>query len=452
MSRLTTEQVLALAPDAPSAKAGSALATARKWATLGCDAEGRMGWGECQGSGAKPYQTQADLSEPAFRCSCPSRKFPCKHSLALLLLLAAEPGKFGTGEWPAWVVEWATSRQARAEKRAAKQEREADAAEKPVDPAARAKRIAARADRISAGVAELDLWLRDLVRGGIAGAESRPNAFWEEMGARLVDAQAPGAARLVRDLSTMPATRDGWHGRMVERLGRLHLLASAWTRIDALSAESQADVRAHLGWATTEAELADAPGVDDRWLVTGQLVEEEDRLRARRTWMYGVGTGRSALLLHFAAGTASFGEMLPPVGDSFAAELVFFPGSHAQRALLRSRREDEGPEGAARAAPPGERRLSVAIGALAGALALDPWTERVSLLLDGVIPEHARAGWLVRDEQGDVLPISPRFRDGWTLLAVSGGHPVWMSAEWTGEHLLPLAVAHGGSLLPLVAT
>jgi hypothetical protein len=450
MSVFTTEQVLALAPDAPSAKAGSALATLRKWARLGRDAEGRMVWGECQGSGAKPYQTQADLSEPAFRCSCPSRKFPCKHSLALLLLLAAERAKFETGEWPEWVVEWATSRQARAEKRAAKQERDADG-EKAIDPVARAKRVAARADRVSAGLAELDLWLRDLIRGGIAGLESKPNAFWEQMAARLVDAQAPGAARLVRQLATIPATGDGWHDRMVGALGRLHLLAVAWARIESLSPEAQADVRAHLGWAVAEAELSGAPGVDDEWLVLGQILEEEDRLRVRRTWVHGARSGRRALLLHFAAGTAPFAEMLPPVGEALAAELVFFPGSLPQRAMIRSRHEGEGPRGDRHAMPSGERRLKAAVGGYAAALARDPWVERVPMVLEGMIPEQAGTSWIVRDEESDALPVSPHFRAAWTMLAVSGGHPVWMSAEWTGEHLLPLAVLHGDTLLPLTA-
>ena len=236
---------------------------------------------------------------------------------------------------------------------------------------------------------------------------------------------------------------------MVGSLGRLYLLAAAWTRIEALPAEAQADVRAHLGWATTEAELGDVPGVDDTWTVIGQIMEEEERLRVRRTWVRGAESGRSALLLHFAAGTAPFAEMLPPVGDSLAGELAFFPGSYAQRAIVRSRREGESPPRAAPALPPGERRLVAAVGTLAAALSLDPWTERVPLILNGVIPEKAGAGWLVRDEQGDVLPISPRFRNAWTLLAVSGAHPVWLSAEWTGEHLLPLAVAQRDTLLPL---
>jgi uncharacterized Zn finger protein len=98
-SSWTTEQVLSLAPDASSAKAGRDLAAARKWLTLG--QEGQAVWGECQGSGKSPYQTQIDLSEPAFRCTCPSRKFPCKHGLGLLLLRVDQPAAFPQQTAPA---------------------------------------------------------------------------------------------------------------------------------------------------------------------------------------------------------------------------------------------------------------------------------------------------------------------------------------------------------------
>ena len=81
---LTSESVLALAPDASSVKAAQALLKPGQWPTLGFN-ENAV-WGECKGSGSKPYQVEADLSGPVFKCTCPSRKFPCKHSLALLLL------------------------------------------------------------------------------------------------------------------------------------------------------------------------------------------------------------------------------------------------------------------------------------------------------------------------------------------------------------------------------
>jgi hypothetical protein len=106
---LTRDQVLALAPDSASAKAAGGLLGDGQWPNLGVDGEAL--WGECKGSGAKPYQTQVDLSALVTRCSCPSRKFPCKHALALLLMHAQGQPRLATpSEPPAWVSEWLASR------------------------------------------------------------------------------------------------------------------------------------------------------------------------------------------------------------------------------------------------------------------------------------------------------------------------------------------------------
>jgi hypothetical protein len=83
-----------------------------------------------------------DLVGPAFRCSCPSRKFPCKHGLALLLLWVDGSGSVADADEAAgFAQEWAAERSARAEAKAA-----GDAA-KPTrapDPAAAAKRLEER--------------------------------------------------------------------------------------------------------------------------------------------------------------------------------------------------------------------------------------------------------------------------------------------------------------------
>src|SRR3954468_5528348 len=67
-----------LAPDPASVKAARGLSGAGSWS-----ATGRLDdilWGQC-----RSYQVGVDLAGPAFKCSCPSRKIPCKHVLALLL-------------------------------------------------------------------------------------------------------------------------------------------------------------------------------------------------------------------------------------------------------------------------------------------------------------------------------------------------------------------------------
>ena len=83
---MDVEAVLAQAPDRQVATGASKLAVPAKWPELGRDDAAL--WGLCQGSGKSPYQVCVDLSDRATKCSCPSRKFPCKHSVALQLLHA----------------------------------------------------------------------------------------------------------------------------------------------------------------------------------------------------------------------------------------------------------------------------------------------------------------------------------------------------------------------------
>ena len=446
---LTSDQVLALAPDAASARAGAALATPRQWVQVGADGD-RAVWGECRGSGAQPYQTRVDLDGPAFRCSCPSRKLPCKHVLGLLLLHAGSSALFAPGEPPPWVAEWLAERRERTERRATRADASASA---PPDVAAQARRAEARTAKVDAGMAELALWLRDLVRAGLAAAPSRPASYWDGMAARLVDAQAPGAGRQVRRLGAIPTSGDGWPERLLARVARLHLLVEAYGRLDRLPAPLQADVRAQIGWSPGDAELDAAARVADGWTVIGQAFDEDERLRVRRTWLVGRDTGRTALLLHFAHGTAPFAEPVPPVGGGLGAELAFHPGAFPQRAVVVASAEvaGEATGPATRPAlPRAQRRLRDATTAYAAALAANPWVERVPLVLD-VVPERAGDGWQVRDEAGDALPLSRRCRAEWQLLALSGGRPLWLAAEWDGESLLPLAAsADGGRPVPLV--
>lgn len=112
-TRWTTEQVLSLAPDASSVSAGRKLASPTPWSDTG--AQGSLVWGLCKGSGAKPYQTVVDLTGPAYLCSCPSRKFPCKHAVGLLLLWAGD-GVPEVAEPADFAAAWEHQRQARSEK------------------------------------------------------------------------------------------------------------------------------------------------------------------------------------------------------------------------------------------------------------------------------------------------------------------------------------------------
>src|SRR5207253_5575126 len=153
-----------------------------------------------------------------------------------------------------------------------------------VDPqkkrvASQAKTAAAREAKVAAGVAELSRWLRDLARQGLASAQGRPYSFWETMAARMVDAQAPGLARMVRSLAGVPASGEGWQARLLERLALLHLLIEGYQRIEMLPIDTQADIRTAIGWAQNQDNLLESAGLRDRWQILGQRVEDEDNLR-----------------------------------------------------------------------------------------------------------------------------------------------------------------------------
>ncbi|MBE7217950.1 MAG: SWIM zinc finger family protein [Caulobacteraceae bacterium] len=446
MQALTTAQVLALAPDPASAKAGQGLGNAAKWSGLGRDE--RSVWGECQGSAL--YRTQADLSGPAFHCSCPSRKFPCKHGLGLLLVLANSAGRVPAAPPPAWVEEWTKKRDASAQKKAAPPPDPSPAGPEAArkQDADRQKRAARREDRVRAGLAELQTWLGDLLRQGLASAKNHPARFYDAMAARMVDAQAPGLARRLRQWPTLFASGDGWADLALAEAGALQCLLDAAARADTLPAGLRASVRTAVGWSVGEQELLADPAaerVTDRWQVVGQRVEEEDRLRTQRTWLAGETTGRAALCLSFAAGAQGALDLSLVPGTAVSAELVFYPSAAPLRAFAGRREGDAKPF----ARPAACADFGEATNRAAALFAADPWLERVPWCVHGCMPARQGERWTLRDGAGASVPLAREFADPWPLAAVSGGAPVTVFGEWNGRALLPLGAFAEGRFVAL---
>src|ERR1700722_19189348 len=274
-ARWSADRVLDLAPDESSRRSAGALGRPAPWQDAGV--AGDVLWGLCAGSGKNPYQVIVDLSGPAYKCSCPSRKFPCKHALGLMLNWAngalpeeSAPADFAT----AWLAE----RRARAEKaeksvvRTVPGDSPASSAPGAVkDEAAAARRVQQRAQRVANGLAELQSWLRDQVLVGLsatptatsaaasAGSSARGHA--DEIAARMVDAQAPGVAAVLRGLSEVPASGHGWPGRLLGVYAQLHLRARAHQRLADLPPDLAATVRSRIGYPTSRADVLARPPV-----------------------------------------------------------------------------------------------------------------------------------------------------------------------------------------------
>jgi hypothetical protein len=438
---MTADQVLALAPDAASAKAGQGLAAARKWAAAG--SAGTLLWGECQGSGSTPYQTRIELATIAYKCSCPSRKFPCKHVLGLLLLDVA--GEVANAAVPDWVNAWLEERNTRAQRDAERAAPRAAAADSAASAAAAAKRAQTRDLRVATGLADCELWLRDLLRLGLAHAQTQPSRYWHERAARLVDAQCPGVARRVRLLASLVVSGAGWESRLLAALGEITLLCEAYARRDDLPAALRADVRRHVGWTQTQDEITTLAfdAVDDAWLVTGVRVEEDERLGVRRTWLRGESSQRDALVLQFAPTGAPIPDPLP-AGARFDGRLVYVESAAPLRAIVAKR----GPLGVA-TGPPSGSTLDDAFAAYARAIAGDPWLERFPLVLADLTPLQAGGAWYVRDAGGRALPLARELHAPFALHAVAGGRAVTVAGEWDGRALLPVGTWCGARFTAL---
>lgn len=428
--QLTEQQVVALAPDAQVATAGKKLGTEKPWSNVGRSA--RALWGECKGSGSKPYQVRVDRTDLAAKCSCPSRKFPCKHAVGLLLLIAAKPETAAEAEEPQWVSEWL-------DKRADAQEQKQKRAQAPteVDEAAQQKRQEKRDKRIDDGVSALALWLADLMRRGLAQVGNEGPAFWEKQAARLVDAQVPGLANRLRALGEQVGAQDDWPGRVLDGLGQLALLIQAWQRREQLSPELRRELELQLGQTMREADVAaQSTPMQDEWQVIAQETENFDRLRVRRTWLLGQQSKRYAMLQHTAVHKQPFAENYLP-GSTIRADLHFWPGPYPLRAMTGGNVEMCAASGGFSHA----ETVAAFLERQADALAANPWLPRLPLVLDDVAPLVQEDGWWAVDTAGTSLPVhAPNIERLWNWMALCGGVPHRVAGEWRDGTFSPLGL------------
>ncbi|MGE3406789.1 MAG: hypothetical protein AB7I37_08250 [Pirellulales bacterium] len=268
MIEISEDFVEAAAPNVDAAKNGRGLVLKNKFLALHRSADETLLFGQCQGSGKQPYLCSADFAAPAapvYRCNCPSRQFPCKHSLGLLFAYAQ--GKKFT---PADVPEELSAKR---EKSAARVEKKKEAADKPkvVNKGALAKKIKAQLE----GIDHLQKLTFDLVRLGIGNMNAKSAHEVEEQAKQLGNAFLPGAQAALHNYTRLFQTdrgeelpakeREAVYSDALDQLGRLHSLARQGRAYlqrrleDAdLKPETETGIAAWLGQAWQLRELKEA--------------------------------------------------------------------------------------------------------------------------------------------------------------------------------------------------
>jgi hypothetical protein len=425
--QLTEEQVMALVPDDASRKAGRELSSPSKWVTKGANEQAL--WGECQGSGSKPYRTQVDLAGMAFKCSCPSRKFPCKHGIGLLILFARNAADFTTTEAPDWVSEWISKREI---KNTASDKKPA------VNEAAQAKRQQAREQSVEDGLSDLLLWIKDIVRNGIVGIPEKNTSFFTDMARRMVDAKAPGLATLVKNAGNLNFYREGWQNEFTDLLVRMYLLIAGYTHKPAALTE---DLRTNIGFTQSQEELREKPGIKDTWLVLGKQTETEDALTIERNWLYGITTQQYALVLQFSVMAQGMVLNLVP-GMVLNAELVFFPSAQPLRALIKS-------QSPANTTPPISGLSSwLQVAELETAYnSVLPLSSPRPFLLQQVKPVQYEGRWWLSDSNNHLVKVKEDFSGMYKLLSISGGKPLDLAVLGNENCYVPMGILAGGQYI-----
>jgi hypothetical protein len=402
-------------------------------------------WGRCVGTSAEPYECAVDHVDVASRCSCPSRIFPCKHALALLLLWAR--GQVAEGSPPAFAATWIAKRLAAAESAPGAE----PAAEEPVDgtgdalgtavateeaspqlpPLEPSKTRDDRIARMAAGLAELDRWLDDRVRTGLADPSLASYRTWDSLAARLIDAQVGGLANRVRRLAGLVGAHPDWHSHVLAELGVLHLLATSGRHLGTLPPGLADSVAATIGWQVRQADVLAGVPQTDHWVVMGRSDTREDRIEVRRIWLRGASTRAWAMVLSFAAYQQSLDTSFD-VGSQVHADLFRYPGAVALRVLVGPRHGEPLPAPAVVGSS-----VNGACAEIGRALAAEPWLERYPICVLAA-PTRDGGRWLLTDSSGS-LPLVEGSAVG-TLLACTAGRPTPITAEWTAAGLVPLTV------------
>lgn len=150
--------------------------------------------GECQGSGAKAYTTSVDFVEeqhPVFRCNCPSRQFPCKHSIALLYAIEKKRG-FSTMDIPEDILK----KRERLKKRKDGNEEVSQEPPKKTKKTANNKRLESQLKGIEIAM----LMVKDIASMGLAAFTNSKEADYEAIAKQMSDHYIPGVQKQILQL------------------------------------------------------------------------------------------------------------------------------------------------------------------------------------------------------------------------------------------------------------
>lgn len=352
---LTLQNIEAIAPDQASLSSAKKLLSDSKWQGQGFCGSTSTAWGECQGSGSKPYYVVVDVSDLGYKCTCPSRKFPCKHALALMWRYVDDPTPFVPDSAPEWVTDW-LGRRKKSQKTIKLDESTpkksialADGDETQAPDPKQAEAIKKRAQKqkastdagISTGVMELVGWLDDQLRLGMGAFVDEMSERCRVIASRLVDAKASGLASLVDELPALILNAPNSDRATVafKSFGRLYVICRAWQKdpddVDVRRIVTKAENKETL---MANLEL----GSHGVWQVVGERTQSrKDGLISHATYLIKItgdddNEANTAVLIDFLHPTSGTKKSPSTVGALMAGRLIHYPSRVPFRAFFEN--------------------------------------------------------------------------------------------------------------------
>ena len=417
----TKEQILGLAPDQFTLRASQSVAHPQKWVSLHQD--DAIFWGNFPNGRKKNEQTAVFLPSLSLTCSCNSRKFPCRHQLALLQLWQQQNSHFTLQQPPKQLAAWAIREQQQ-------HNRSAEESKQFMPKQPTAERLA----QLKTGLFELELWLTDMVRHGLATLPERPKKYWGTMANRLVDAQATALAQQLRQMAKVPTAQPNWPETYLKQLGQLTLIIQGFHHYDQLPSETQTDLQTAVGWLPQPSPKQASQ--TDNWLILGRSQAQIGKQQQTSSWLWGEKCQQIAQLIQLNQPTQPKG-ICHLTGTILQGSLQFSPSNWPllatqQGGLQRVPHTMQ---------PKGFSTIQQATQQYCQALAVNPWLSQFPMLLHNVLPIQQQPDWQLSDKEGNRLPLPPKFSKGWHLAALAGGTPsLTLFGTWNGRFLQPISV------------
>lgn len=222
MAHLSEQQIIGMAPNASAVSNARKISSKGGFVNLWRSEDETFYMGECSGSGKTNYITSVDFinqEEPICRCICPSRQYPCKHGLALLMEICAEK-TFAICEIPEDILQKRVKKEEREQKKEEKKKQPAK-----VNKAARTKKIKKQLE----GLVMTEQVITQLLQVGLGTISGNSIKTYKDLAKQLGDYYLPGPQfyikKLILEIEELQKDSDEKHyQKAISILIKLHAL------------------------------------------------------------------------------------------------------------------------------------------------------------------------------------------------------------------------------------